>query len=100
LDSVDKDFLMYLWCELLDQAELTINHLRHYHLNPSISAYEGIYGKKFDFLAHPIHPPRYKGPRAGPCHNSRILGTTWPLRILSWSSPLALPKLSCLYIFD
>ena len=60
LDSVDKDFLMYLWCELLDQAEITINHLRHYHLNPSISAYEGIYGKKFDFLAHPIHPPGTK----------------------------------------
>jgi hypothetical protein len=49
LDSVDKDFLMYLWCELLEQAELTINHLRPYHLNPSISAYEGIYGKKLTF---------------------------------------------------
>ena len=51
---------MYLCCELLEKAELTINHLRSYHLNPSISAYEGIYGKKFDFLAHPIHPPGTK----------------------------------------
>ena len=60
LDNVDKDFLMYLWCELLEQAELTINHLRPYHLDPSISAYEGIFGAKFDFLAHPIHPPGTK----------------------------------------
>jgi len=60
LDSVDKDFLMYLWCELLEQAELTLNHLRHYHLNPLISAHEGIHGTKFDFLAHPIHPPGTK----------------------------------------
>jgi hypothetical protein len=60
LDSVDKDFLMYLWCELLEQAELTINHLRGYHLDPSISAYEGIYSTKFDFIAHPIHPPGTK----------------------------------------
>ena len=60
LDSVDKDFLMYLWCELIPQAELTINHLRPYHLDPSISTYEGIFGRKFDFLAHPIHPPGTK----------------------------------------
>jgi len=60
LDNVDKDFLMYLWCELLEQAELTINHLRPYLLDSSISAYEGIFGTKFDFLAHPIHPPGTK----------------------------------------
>ena len=60
LDSVDKDFLMYLWCELLEQAELTLNHLRPYLLDPTLSAYEGIFGKKFDFLAHPIHPPGTK----------------------------------------
>ena len=51
---------MFLWCELLEQAELTINHLRPYHLNPSISAYEGIFGEKFDFLSHSIHPPGTK----------------------------------------
>jgi hypothetical protein len=60
LDNVDKDFLMYLWCELLEQAELTLNHLRPYHIDPSLSAYEGIFGTKFDFLAHPIHPPGTK----------------------------------------
>ena len=60
LANVDKDFLMYLWCELIQQAELTINHLRPYLLDPSISTYEGIFGTKFDFLAHPIHPPGTK----------------------------------------
>ena len=60
LANVDKDFLMYLWCELLQQAELTLNHLRPYLLDPSLSAYEGIFGTKFDFLAHPIHPPGTK----------------------------------------
>jgi len=28
LDNVSKDFLMSLWCELLPQCEITINHLR------------------------------------------------------------------------
>ena len=51
---------MYLWCELIQQAELTINHLRPYLLDPSLSTYEGIFGTKFDFLAHPIHPPGTK----------------------------------------
>ena len=28
--------------------------------HPSISSYEGIFGKKIDFLAHPISPPDTK----------------------------------------
>ena len=60
LDNVDLDFKMSLWCELVPQVELTINHLRHYSPQPSISAYEGLFGKKYDFLAHPIHPPGTK----------------------------------------
>ena len=60
LDNVDKDFRMSLWCELLPQIELTLAHLRPYLPNPSISSYEGIYGKKYDFIAHPIHPPGVK----------------------------------------
>ena len=49
LDNVDLDFKMSLWCELVPQVELTINHLRHYSPQPSISAYEGLFGKKYDF---------------------------------------------------
>ena len=51
---------MALWCELLPQIELTLAHLRAYLPDPSISSYEGIFGKKFDFLAHPISPPGTK----------------------------------------
>ena len=46
--------------ELLEQAEITINHLHAYLPDPSLSAYEGICGHRFDFLAHPIHPPGTK----------------------------------------
>ena len=60
LDNVDLDFRMSLWCELIPQVELTLNHLRPYAPQPSTSAYEGLYGKKYDFLAHPIHPPGTK----------------------------------------
>ena len=60
LDNVDKDFRMSLWCELLPQIELTLAHLRPYLPDPTISSYEGIFGKKFDFIAHPIHPPGVK----------------------------------------
>ena len=45
---------MSLWHELKVQAEITINHLRPLADNPSISAYEGIFGCKYDFLAHPL----------------------------------------------
>jgi hypothetical protein len=54
--SVSKDFPMALWDELLYQLELTLAHLRPFALNPDISSYEGLFGKKNDFLAHPIAP--------------------------------------------
>ena len=51
---------MFLWLKLVLQAELTINHLRSYSSDPTLSAYEGLHGQKFDFVAHPIHPPGTK----------------------------------------
>ena len=47
---------MSLWHELKVQAEITINQLRPFADNPPISAYEGIFGCKYDFLAHPLAP--------------------------------------------
>jgi hypothetical protein len=38
LCSVDKQFPMHLWCELLPQATLTLNLLRTSRINPTISA--------------------------------------------------------------
>ena len=40
----------------LEQAEITLNILRPYRPRPEISAYEGVYGKKYDFAAHPMAP--------------------------------------------
>jgi hypothetical protein len=39
LCSVDKDFPLHLWDKLLPQAELTINLLRSWRINPKISAW-------------------------------------------------------------
>lgn len=60
LSNVDPNFPLFLWDELDEQAEITLNHLLPYAPNPSISAYEGIHGKPYDFKAHPIHPPGMK----------------------------------------
>ncbi len=55
LSGTDPLFPMYLWDELLGQAELTLNLLRESHLNPSISAYQEVCGE-FDFNKTPIAP--------------------------------------------
>ena len=54
--SANSDFPSALWDELLFQLELTLAHLRPFTLDPDISSYEGMFGKKFDFLANPIAP--------------------------------------------
>ena len=55
--TADPEFPMSQWDELLEQAEISLNHLRGCTSNLSVSAYEGMYGKPYDFLAHPIAPP-------------------------------------------
>ena len=60
LATVDPNFPIQAWNELVDQGQLTINHLRPYTTDRTISAYEGIHGKQYDFLAHPIYPPGVK----------------------------------------
>jgi hypothetical protein len=56
LCSVDKQFPMHLWCELLPQATLTLNLLRTSRINPTISAATQLYGQ-FDFNRTPLAPP-------------------------------------------
>ena len=56
LSTTDPSFPTELYDELIPQAEITLNHLRPSKYRPSISAYEGLHGKKFDFSAHPIAP--------------------------------------------
>jgi len=56
ISTVDPDFPMNQWAKLLLQTELTLNHLRPFSDDKNISAYEGIFKSKYDFLAHPLAP--------------------------------------------
>ena len=39
LASMDPDFQMYLWCQLMPQAETTLNLMRESRINPRLSEY-------------------------------------------------------------
>ena len=56
LNACHPEFPKQLWDRLLDIAEIQLNLLRPFGPDPSVSAYEGIRGK-YDFKAHPLHPP-------------------------------------------
>ena len=47
---------LFLWDEALVQENITINLLRPWADDITISAYEGMYRSKYDFLAHPLAP--------------------------------------------
>jgi hypothetical protein len=51
---------MHQWAELLPQANITLNLLRPFADNETISAYEGMFKKQYDFLANPLAPPGTK----------------------------------------
>jgi len=57
LATTDSDFPKNAWDELVPQAELTLSHLRGYSPDKKLSSYEGIHGRKYDFMAHPLHVP-------------------------------------------
>ena len=52
LCGADDDFPLQLWCQILRHAEHQLNMLRKSRSNPSISAFEQMYGKH-NFDAHP-----------------------------------------------
>ena len=56
LASLDPNFPMAQWDRLLDQAVLTINHLRNARANPNLSAHAYLHGV-FDFARTPLAPP-------------------------------------------
>ncbi|KAJ1389522.1 hypothetical protein B484DRAFT_301114, partial [Ochromonadaceae sp. CCMP2298] len=56
LCTTHPTFPLDLWDELLPQCEITLNLLRPYTVDPTISAYAGIHGKPYDFLQHPLAP--------------------------------------------
>ena len=56
LCSVDKDFPLHLWDQLLPQAEITLNLLCASRINPKLSAWAQLHGI-FDFNRTPLAPP-------------------------------------------
>ena len=56
LCTVNKNFPMQLWCDLLEQAQLTINLLRQARVNNKLSAYAILEGT-YNFNKVPLAPP-------------------------------------------
>lgn len=56
LSSVHPSCPLLLWDDFLPQIEITLNLLRPATNYPNISAYQAIYGKHYNFKAHPIAP--------------------------------------------
>ena len=55
LSGLPKSFPLLLWCEMLPQAELTVNILRPSYVRPNISAHAYLFGQ-FDFNRTPLAP--------------------------------------------
>ena len=56
LAGAHPSFPINFWNELIPQAELTLNMMRSYADQPTISAYHGIHRKPYDFASHPMAP--------------------------------------------
>jgi hypothetical protein len=56
LSTTHASFPLDLWDDILPHVHLTLNLLRPFAPDPTISAYQGIYHVPYDFLAHPISP--------------------------------------------
>ncbi len=55
--STHPDFPDDLWDRLLPYAEITLNVLRPWRPDPTLSAWSGLHHLSYDFSAHPLHPP-------------------------------------------
>ena len=56
LSGTHANFPANLWDKILPQVELTMNILRPFAADRTISAYEGVFRRKYDFEAHPMAP--------------------------------------------
>lgn len=54
--TVNRNCPARIWDEFVPQIELTLNLLRPFAKDPTMSAYHGINGYKYNFDAHPIAP--------------------------------------------
>ena len=55
LATVDNNFPIYLWCQIVKQAEFTMNLLQTSRTNPTLLLYAQIFGKNY-FNATPMAP--------------------------------------------
>ena len=56
LSITHKEFLLHLWCQLIQHAILTLNLLRQSRMNPKLSGYAQLHGE-FNYYATPLAPP-------------------------------------------
>jgi hypothetical protein len=56
LSTVSTQFPMKKWPLLLEQVLLTLNHLRPWSADPSISAYHGLHKERLDFNKYQLRP--------------------------------------------
>ena len=59
LETIDPQYPLQEWEQLLPQCELTLNLLRTSSLNPNLSAWEYLFGV-FDYRKTPLVPPGTK----------------------------------------
>jgi hypothetical protein len=79
--STHPDFPDDLWDRLLPHAKLTLNVLRPWRPDPSLSAWSGLHHLPYDFAAHPLHPPGQlcpPSPTPAPSHYTPTSWTTHP----------------------
>jgi hypothetical protein len=55
LSELDDQFPLFLWCHLVQLAELTINLLQQSNVAPKVSAYAYVH-RQHDYMKHPFAP--------------------------------------------
>ena len=76
LCTTDRDFPLQLWDNLNEQAMTTLNLLRTSRKNPTMSGYESLHNKKYDWNRFPMAPPGTKAV----IYESPEDRTSWGLR--------------------
>jgi hypothetical protein len=89
LCSVDPQFPMHLWCQLLPLATTTLNFLRPSDLNSRLSA-EALLNGAFNYNKTPLAPLGTKVLVHG-TPAPQNMGTPWGGRLVHWCSPQPLP---------
>ncbi len=85
--STHPDFPDDLWDRLLSYAEITLNVLRPWCPDSTISAWSGLHRLPYDFSAHPTHPLA-NSVSPSPVPTTATLGPLTGIALLPWAQPL------------